>query len=325
MRVRVVALTLCTLLPSGLVHAYGLGEVRDPELRRIAERASSYLLRTRLPDGGWTWNARERQVAPNYGGLVAESLLAAYEQNGDAIYLEAARDYADQLLLRYEQRAAELPYKPDVELLVRVTEVSGEPAYLEVAQAWFANVMRRSPHGDLEVSRILAGRGADADLVGYDIALGIRAALAVEELEYARQLADAALSRRAEWLKRPRATFGTISRAALLDALTELDRGRYAPHIKQLSQELLAEQGENGSWCVNETQATAYAVRALAQQKSKTMVKAAKRGGKWLSASLLSRGAWAHFNDGMPEPFVGDVISAVQAEALTAVIMASKL
>jgi rhamnogalacturonyl hydrolase YesR len=300
-----------------------LGQVRDPELQRIAERASTYLVKSRSPNGGWVWNARNGDAAQNYGGLVAESLLAAYEQSGQKIYLDAARDYAGTLAARFKAQPQSLPYKPDIELLVRLTEVTGEPSYDQLARSWFKNLMKLSPTGDQEVSRIIAGRGGDRDLTGYDIALGIRAALAVEEVEYARALADRVWARQSEWLQKPTSTYGTISRAALLDALGMVDVKAYQKPIAALTQALLAEQTANGSWCTNETQATAYAVRALAQSKSGAG--AARKGSRWLSASLLERGAWAHFNDGMPEPFVGDVISEVQAEALTAVILASRL
>jgi hypothetical protein len=314
------------VLVSGASSAFasGLGETHDAELAQIAERAGQSLLRARLPTGGWSWERKDKKEGDNFGGIVAESLLAAYEQSGRDIYLEAARDYADRLVERYRRAPSELPYKPDVEHLVRVSEVTGLPVYAEVARTWFEAVKKVSPRGSAEVQRILRGRQKSAELVGYDVALAIRAALAVEQFDYARELGDAVWSARQSWM-RAKSVFGTIGRAALLDALATLDAKRYAAAIDSLAKALLREQTENGSWCANATQPTAYAVRALSRLTGDKARAAAKRGAGWLSQTLLADGSWAHFNDGLPMPFVGDLITEIQAEALTAVIVASKI
>jgi len=252
-------------------------------------------------------------------------MLAAFEQAGDPKYLVAAKLYADKLVNKHALAPEVLPYKPDIEFLVRMTEVGGNEKYSNVAKKWFASFMKTSPTGRDEVERVLKGRSKVTDIVGYDIALGIRAALAVEQFVYARALADAVLSQRSKWLVKPTSTFGTISRAALLDAVGSLDKKTYAKAIAGLHSELLAEQGANGAWCSNETQATAYAARALASHSDPGGRAAALRGAAWLQSTLLDRGAWAHYNDGLPEPFVGDVLSAVAAEALNAVITMNQI
>jgi len=305
--------------------SYGLGPVTDAELAQVATKAANHLLGSQLNNGGWAWKSGDKKHGANFSGLVAEALLAAHEHTGRSDYRQAAESYGHSLTKKLAAEPTELPYKPDIEFLVRLTEVSGDVQWAHAASRWFAVLQKTSPQGAAEVQRIMDGRRSHSDLVGFDIALGIRAALAVEEYDYAHQLADAVWVRRATWLRQPTKTFGTISRAALLDALVMLDRTKYRHQVATLARQLRDEQTDNGSWCTNETQATAYVVRALARLGEAQNIGAARRGSKWLSATSLSDGRWAHFNDGLPEPFVGDVINEVQAEALTAVILASHL
>ncbi len=318
------AILLLGLCPSW-AFASGLGPAHSQQLLHIAERASDFLVQARLADGGWPWNLHDGKEGDSYGGIVAESLLAGYEESGRTVYLDAARDYAAKLKHKFRAHPGALPYKPDIEFLVRYAEASGDWACAELAKKWFANVVARSPDAASEVGRIMAGRQAVTNIVGYDVALAMRAALAVEEYDYARALGREVWSQRHVWLQDPDGTFGTISRAALLSAMLMTDAHTFDGPTAELSRALVAEQKANGSWCNNETQATAYAVRALAQAQGDHTRVAARRGSNWLSATLLADGKWAHFNDGLPPPFVGDILSEVNAEALSAVIFASRL
>jgi hypothetical protein len=322
MRALVVVTTLSLLFPLD-AQAYGLGTPIDPRLAHIVGSASDFLVKNQLPSGGWTWREGKGPEGVNFSGLVAESLLAAYEQTDDPKYRDAAERYARKLVERYQAYMRARPYKPDIEFLVRVTEVTGQTQYAEVARRWFDNIMLLAPSGAQEVGRIAKGRATISNIVGYDVALGIRAAIAVEAYDYAVQLARAVLNSKAHWLTKPRETYGTISRAALLDALSLLGARKFTRTIELFRSQLIAEQHANGSWCTNETQATAYAVRALDGQglSSKS---AAQRGLEWLGQTVLGRGAWAHYNDGLPEPFVGDVLTGVQAEAISAIIMTNQ-
>lgn len=319
---------LCMLgvtLTAVQAQAYGLGQVKNTKLASAADKAAIYLLAVELQTGGWAWEAEKYYKSDNYGGIVSDSLLASYEQTGDIRFLNSAMRYAQDLVATHRANPLKLPYKTDIEFLVRMTEVSGDEAFAATARSWFQIVKNESPRGADEVSRLLQGRKKIHNVLGYDVAQSIRAALAVEQYKYARELADAALAKRKQWLTKPKSVYGTVSRAALLHALNLLDSKRYASVIGQWSKGLQQEQGKNGSWCFNETQATAYATRGLAALGKKESHQAAKRGGQWLSDTLLKRGAWADYNDGMPEPFVGKVISEVQAEALSAVIVTAKL
>jgi len=319
----IVALSAFALPASGF--ASGLGATRDARLANLARRGTNYLLSAELDDGGWAFDSRAKKRADNSSGLVAEALLTAYEQSGDDSYLKMADGYARILAAQFENAPGVLPFKPDIEFLVRMSEVGGNEAYAAIATKWFEVIKRTSPTGAAEVARIRTGRAGDPSITGYDVALAIRAALTVGERDYAYALANAVLREQAKWLVEPGGTFGTISRAALLDALLSLDSKRYGEAIARLQKDLIAEQGANGSWRNNETQATAYVVRALAQLPDAATRRAAKSGSAWLSRTVLPNGRWAHFNDGLPEPFVGDVLSEVQAETLTALIYASRI
>lgn len=322
--VRIIFVLIASFIPvTGF--ASGLGAIQDTRLANLARKGSSYLLSAQLNDGGWAWDSRTQKRAENCSGLIAEALLTAYEQSGDDSYLNIADDYARILVARFTDSPSVLPFKPDIEFLVRMSEVGGNESYAATAAKWFNVIKRKSPTGSSEVARISSGRANHPSITGFDVALAIRAALTVSEREYAYALADAVLKSQAAWLLEPRSTFGTISRAALLDALLSLDRKRYDTAITRLRKELVTEQGSNGSWHDNETQATAYVVRALARFGDVDSRRAAKAGSMWLARTVLPNGRWAHFNDGLPEPFVGDVLPEVQAETLTALVYASRL
>ena len=61
----------------------------------------------------------------------------------------------------------------------------------------------------------------------------------------------------------------------------------------------------------------AYAVMALLNSTLSKQRRAAERGVGWLKSTMLKKGAFASYNDYMPEPFVGQVVSEVHAEALS--------
>lgn len=309
----------------GLWAAWGTARAEVPAdaLADLASRASQTLLESQRQDGRWGWDIDASRSSMNIGGVVAEALLQGYEHTGESTFLKGALRYGRGLVERYDDAPDTLPYKPDVAFLVRLSAVSGQDIFADVARRWFALVMRRSPSGSLEYRRIAQGRHAAPDLVGYDVALAIRAALAVGETVYARALADAAVVFRDRWLRKPDSTFGLISRSALVRAMREIDALAYAGTIAPWVQEILAEQHPNGSWRHNETQSTAYALLALSGSDRPEVRAAATRAVRWLAGSLLTRARWATFNDGLPEPFVGEVLTVVQAEALSAVVAAS--
>ena len=159
-------------------------------------------------------------------------------------------------------------------------------------------------------------------LLGFDGALAIRAALAVGERVYAYQLADALVARSAQWYRPTKdLRFSLISAAALVPAMERLDTAHYACLVARFRADLTRLQTAEGSWLSNESQVTAYAVMALAKSPLAAQRDAAKRGAVWLKSTALKAGSFATFNDYMPEPFVGEVLHEVSAEALNALAL----
>lgn len=287
------------------------------------QRAADFLSRTakRSQDGmGWSWKAQEGSVSANVTGLAALALLDAYRVSGDAKLLSLVRGVADGLLQSVASWSTEnLPFKADIEFLARLGEMLGEEKYQKAARAAFAIVVQRSASGVEEVERIWQGRKNSAPrLLGFDVALGIRAAVAAGERRYAYQMADQVLSRSADWLPEGKPDrFGFVSIAAMTEALEVLDAPHYAKVIDRYRQMLVQTQQKNGSWVFNETQPSAYAALALASGTPEQR-EAWRKAIDWLKSTMLKAGSLATYNDYMPEPFVGEVISEVHAEALSA-------
>ena len=81
-RKRFLAAAALAMFVSGSAAAYGLGQTKDEKLARPSKRAASYLLAVQLRNGGWVWEEGSGRAKENYGGIVGESLLAAFEQTG---------------------------------------------------------------------------------------------------------------------------------------------------------------------------------------------------------------------------------------------------
>ncbi|MBN2494869.1 MAG: hypothetical protein JXR96_09795 [Deltaproteobacteria bacterium] len=310
----------------------GMARQYLPNLDRSAceaVRASAdFLAGAQLVDDGteigWSWEHGGSSLAANQGGLVGLALLSSYEASGDEAHLHAVARYADALVAR-AKGSHELGYKADIELLARLGSVLGDPVYTETARVLFARHLERAGDGQAELARLLAGRKGTPALVGFDAALGIRAALAVGERGFAYELADAVKQRSARWYRPVSdARFALISAAALVPALESLDEAHYARLLGRLRADLVRAQGESGAWLGNETQLTAYAVAALWSSPEPLEREAAQRGARWLKSTMLRAGSFALFNDYMPEPFVGRVLSEVNAEVLAALMPACR-
>ena len=286
-------------------------------------RAADFLVKVQKPgeDGemGWSWVVGEGNPSANVAGMAALALLDAHQISGNTEYLKAATRYALGLMNRMVEFSADnLPYKADIEFLSRLADVTKNDGYREAARKMFEVVRAKSKTGKDEVARIADGRKR-VRLLGFDVALAVRAAHAVGDKRYAFELADEVLQRKSSWYrlsKDPR--FSLVSSAALAGALQTLDAGHYRKQIQVFRADLLKYQQKNGSFLVNETQPSAYAVMALMDSTYSRQRRAARRAVNWLKSTMLKKGAFASYNDYMPEPFVGQVISEVHAEALSA-------
>lgn len=305
----------------------------DPAVRRAAD---ALVLGQRDFDAAaasWSWHRGGDRPAPNTTGVIALGLVHAAATDGDGRTLSAARAWGDARL--DDLFAWRDVFDPDVEALAALHALTGDARYRDGAREAFARRWSGA-EGEEVVGRLLMVRHRRPELVGYDAALTIRAAVAVGELDFAAEIADALLAARDAWDRAPSLPevdvvgLSTTGRASVLGALAALDdarsaRGlgpRYGRVVDGLMVWLVAAQSPAGEWAQRNTQATAYAVRALAAVDSPMAREAAARGARWLGTTQLSDGHWASFNDGLPEPFVGDVVNEITAEvalALTAV------
>lgn len=304
----------------------------DRDVCTAMDMAARFLVESSLPAGSqggpaWHWQLGTGPRADNVAGLAALALLEAYRVSGNSAYLTVARRHGDSLVRASTGWSKNnLPYKADLELLAQLQLQTGNAAYGRIARRGMEKLLARSPDGADEVSRIWQGRRASAPaLLGFDVALAIRAALANGYRGYAYQLADAVLARLPEWYRPNRdRRYSLVSAGSLAEALRRLDAGHYRRAGDRFRADLLRYQQNNGSWLANETQPSAYALMALAVGTPRERA-AFRRGIEWLKSTMLKRGDFALYNDYMPEPFVGRIISEVNAEALQALSLACRL
>jgi hypothetical protein len=269
---------------------------------------------------GWPWMRGGATPEANLGGVIGLSLLQAYRNEPSSAAWVTLIQYADHLRTLYASDDR-LPYKADIELFVELDDAGLVADGREQARALFERVRSISPTGRHEYLRIARGRAPIPEIIGYDVALAIRAALAVGELHYAHELADAAIAAGHLELRDASDSFQITSVGALLHALGRLARPGDLELRERAAVDLVQAQGSNGSWAGNDTQATAYAVVGLTVTPSVApAATAAGTGRRWLLAHQLEDGAWPSYHDGLPAPFVGPVVPLVEAEVLAAVM-----
>lgn len=269
---------------------------------------------------GWPWERGGPQPAPNIGGVIALGLLRSYEANPDPATWVTLVQYAQHLRQVYGDNDV-LPYKADIEFLARVGDAELDRDAPQLASRLFDRVKRESPSGAVEYQRIADGRVTTPEIIGYDVALSIRAAEAVGQYAYAAELADAVLGAGHLRIHDRNDSFQIASAGALLHAVAQLGRRADVVSREAAARSLMEAQSAAGSWATNNVQATAYAILGLSVTPTVPgALDAAGRGRAWLVEHQLEAGGWPAYDDGLPEPFVGPVIPLAEAEALTAVL-----
>jgi hypothetical protein len=262
----------------------------------------------------WPWEEKGGQAAPNAAGIVAKSLTAVYVRTSDASVKAAAESWGRARVAEVD--AGKLVFDPDVEALAELGKVTGEAAYAKAAKAAFEQRHSNATGREI-VERLFMVRKGNEALVGFDAAHTIRAGLAVGQLEKAREVAQALADTEKRWNVEDKHGFRLTSRGAVLEALVAL-KGNL-PLEASLRSQILGSQGKDGTWGQRNTQATAYATRALLVSGDAKSLEAAKQGLQFLRSTQLKAGGWGTFNDFLPEPFVGESVFEVTAEVLLAV------
>jgi hypothetical protein len=231
----------------------------------------------------------------NTQGASARGLVAAYRLTRQRALLAGAVCAAQQVVRRSEANPTERRFFGDLLLLTDLAEVTYSHVWAGRARAAFAEIRAQFPTGAALVDYQLA-RGS---LAGWDVAKQIEVAVAVGQDDYARELADEIVARRAEWEHLPYGDtdYTLLSQAALLEALAGLE-GRERRSIRryrgEVRRHLLDAQGPDGSWADGDFQTTAFALRGLLVEPDSREVKRAVAGAqKYLLATETVEGGWA--------------------------------
>jgi hypothetical protein len=258
----------------------------------------------------WEWEIGSGLAYRNTQGASARGLVAAYKVTRNRAYLTGAVCAADQVISRYEADPADRRLFGDILLLTDLAEVTFHHGYASRARSYFASIKAQFPTGAALADHDLARRS----LAGWDGAMQIEAALAVDEADYARELALQLIARRAEWESIPSGGYDytLLSQGALLEALSELP-GRTIRHFRaELRGRIVEAQATDGSWADGDSQTTAFVLRGLLASSDSREVKRAAAGAlKYLLSTETAEGGWSSGASGEYGEINGEVLSAL--------------
>jgi hypothetical protein len=316
MKKRVLRLSILLILALILVLTISVPALAKPfggksDLYNAIDLGGARLLATQGPDSGtipynWEWVAGDGYFDnPNLQGATAIGLLAAYEKTGNRDYLNAAKNSGDVLKLRYAADPSHRPYTQDVEFLVRLAKDSRDKSYLDLAKVWY-EVVTVDFTAEANADRYITLRGGS--MAGWDVASQIRSAYATGFKDYARDMAKQMINRSADWVHV--LSYGwdytNLAYGSLLWALGEMGSPyQFRNTIKEYRDELLASQGEDGSWDDGDYQNTAYIVLGLEAVKGagKDLRDAISSAVEFLLDEQTSDGGWAYPDDVDPEVY----------------------
>ena len=241
----------------------------------------------------WEYDFGSGKSGTNITGVVAHGLLAAHRLTGLQEHEDSALKAARSLIRAYDKGwNKRRPHTQDIEFLVAA-------GFIIDAARWFKlTTARYSP--ETYVNMVTSRRvksGAPA-VAGWDLASAIRAAVAVGELSYAKNLLAATLAQRSRWDREGRHGGQSLAHGSLLWALADVrDRAGLTPEQERfaagLVRELVASQQKSGGWLdraggLLDTQTAAYAVLGLTRWSGGA--KAAATGRRWLRQVSLTDG-----------------------------------
>ncbi|MDP7037814.1 MAG: hypothetical protein QGI45_01545 [Myxococcota bacterium] len=310
-----------TLLASILALQIGTTPLTESQKDLAIEKATIVILQKQCEEVmGWGWKNNDNTARANLGGVISIALLESYNKDTQPSVWVTLNQYVMHLKKIYLEKSA-IPFKADIEFLAKFAKQFDDKNAARLSKELFARIRKISPHGQDEYKRISEGRADKPELIGYEISLAIRAAHALNEVNYAQALADATLAHKAVVIENGNDHSEITSAGAFVYALSLLEQKKYGKTIQHLSRHLQALQRNNGSWALNHTQATAYALLGLSSAKEYMGDHGAlKKARHWLMNSQLKAGGWGIYNDGLPEPFVGETNTLVQAETLRAIL-----
>jgi len=257
----------------------------------------------------WEWIIGSGETCWNVGGASAIGLLAAYERTHNRDYLDGAIKQGNTLKKKYDTIVTDdpegaewvdRPFSQDIEFLVDLSRVSHYHSYAKLARDWY----------DIVITNKTAVENADRyidarkSLAGWDLSSQIRAALAVGQWRYSRDMAKRLLERRADWegVLYGAYDYTILSYSGLLWALAEIRFGgreiaAAEREFRDLVLEAQVQEGpQAGSWQDGEYQTTAFAILGLdaAYGRQHDIVKALGKAFAFLRDTQTAEGGWSY-------------------------------
>ncbi|MBI2876936.1 MAG: hypothetical protein HYY20_08645 [Candidatus Tectomicrobia bacterium] len=211
----------------------------------------------------------------NITGVTGLGLLAAFDETDNEAFLDAAVSTGNHLLEVFRLNPTSRPFPQDIEFLAALGDVSDldredRDAFEEAAEDWFENLRREFPRARDLIEHFIEVRGTRKALTLWDAASVIRAARAVGNRRYARQVAALAVSRSITREVEDTVDNGPadqsfrdtlMSRGSMLFALRRIGGG-FTGSILRFRTFLVQNRESDGSW-MEDTQVTAYALLGL--------------------------------------------------------------
>jgi hypothetical protein len=251
----------------------------------IVDGAERLLPPLQHSDGGWSFVASSPTCdlhhlsCPNTIGVTALALLAAYERTGTVTYRDAAIVSGNAIVTQFNSTPPGLPHTQDIEFLMELATITGNPVYSTTAIAWFQVVKNSYASAADNVDQWLADRTVgpvslnQRTLAAWDLASLIRTAKAAGDINYATGLATRIVQQESLWRDEnpsdapdptnPQAFYFTpFAEGSLLWAFHDLPG--FEPQINEYRSFLLTQQDPDGGWGGGDLQQTAYVVLGLA-------------------------------------------------------------
>ena len=243
----------------------------------------------------WEWEAGSGWAYPNTQSPTARGLLAAYAVTEKSKYLAGAVCAANRLVAYLDANPTERPYSEDVIFLTEVSEASGNRTYATRAALYHKRTRTKFATGALLTDYYISKR---LSLASWDLASQIDAAVAVDQEDYARAIAEQLIDRRASWegvLFYNGWDYTTIGRAALLSSLKPFEGKTIRKYRDEAIKSTLAAQAANGSWDSDDYQATGFGIAGLSTVPSSASVSAARtKGIAYLLTTQSTGGGWIY-------------------------------
>ena len=337
-----------------LFDAQGVGTITDDDAVIVDEATvtqavsdgSGRVEALQQPDGGWFFQVGDTDCGAGPGvsctntvGITGLGLLAGYTRTGTEAFLDAATAAGDYLVARYNATIGAvppvLPASQDVEFLVELELLGGDPLYSTTADDWFQRLVTAYPDAADRVDFLLADRGGLRTVAAWDVASLVRSAKAVGDMPYADAAAAQIVALEPQWKDvdpthrfdqcpnpdgcgppdNPFAfDYTLLAMGSLLNGFHDMPG--YAAQITEYRDHLIAQQDPEDAWDVGDAQISAYVVLGLAAVGGPGTDVVIEDAVAWFLTNQLANGGWPAF--ATPTGQYGAEYSEVDAEAVRA-------